>query len=81
MPQPVLRISRVSALSSPLVSLRNSMFGMAATITPPFANVSEVARLILSANTVTLSALPSPLVSSRILIMSSPGRPFLTLFG
>ena len=46
MPQPVLRISRTSALSSPFVSLKNSMFGIAATITPPLAKVNPLPRLM-----------------------------------
>ena len=70
--KPVKRIFRSSALSSPLVSLKNSMWGAWPTTNPPFAKASDVARLSPSAKTVTLSATPSLLVSSRIRMRSCP---------
>ena len=57
------------------------MCGAAATTTPPLAKTRLVGRLRCSAKTVNLSAFPSPLVSSTILMRSSPGAPFSTTFG
>ena len=70
MPHPV-RICRTSALSSPFVAFKNRKCGAPATMTPPFANARLVGMLRCSAKTVNLSARPSPLVSSRILMRSS----------
>ena len=62
--------SRMSALSSPSVSLRNIRSGAWATRTPPLENSKPVGQCRWSAKTVILSALPSPSVSSRIRILS-----------
>jgi hypothetical protein len=52
--------------------------GALRTMMPPFTNVSDVARFNLSAKMVNLSALPSPSVSSQILMSALPGSPSFT---
>ena len=79
MPQPVLSTWRTSALSSPLVSFRNSMCGAARRRRRRWRTTRLVGMLRCSAKTVNLSARPSPLVSSTILMRSSPGAPLSTL--
>src|SRR5688500_1794408 len=71
-PQPTNKSFRSSALSSPSVSRRNSVFPECTTITPPFAKTNPVGTLNFSANTVNLSAFPSPFVSSKIFNRSRP---------
>ena len=71
-PNPVTITSRVSARSSPSVSLRNRMSGELATQTPPWPTAMAEGMFNPSANTVILSAVPSPSVSSKILTRSRP---------
>ena len=70
---PPMRICLVSYLSSPLVSLRKTRLGACDRMTPPFQNSKPVGLFRSPAKTVRLSALPSPLVSSRISSLSSIG--------
>jgi hypothetical protein len=63
----------LSATSSPSVSSRNNKSGALATQTPPCPTAIPDGMFSPSAKTLTVSALPSPSVSSRILILSRPG--------
>ena len=82
------RLAPAGAEDLPLVGLvvavgifQKRMCGGCATITPPLAKTRLVGMLRWSANSVNLSARPSPLVSSRMRIRSSPGLPFSASFG
>ena len=67
---------------TPLLSFRNRKYGDCATTIPPLEKVKLVGILSLSANNVNLSALPSPSVSSRMRILSSPcSLSSFTVFG
>ena len=55
--------------------------GAAATTTPPLAKTRLVGRFRCSANTVNLSARPSPSVSSQIVIRSLPRLPAWRVLG
>src|SRR6516225_6291567 len=80
-PQPVKRILRMSALSSPLLDFRNSVCGGCVTMTPPLEKHMLVGKLSLSAKTENLSATPSPSVSSQMTILSLPLPSGCRLFG
>src|SRR5690606_2326048 len=81
-PQPSMIVFLTSALSSPSVSFRKRKTGACDTIIPSLEKVRLVGMFRLSAKIVNLSALPSPSVSSHILMRSSPTpSSFLTVLG
>src|SRR5579883_14209 len=73
--------SRPSAFPSPSVSVRNTVWVASNATTPPRAKQMLVGMLSPSANTVTLSARPSPSASSHTTILSRPLAGGFSSFG